>query len=67
MVDFAVVATRDLGLSPTDAICRAAILRFCSIMVTTMAAMLGGVPLMLARVPAQRFVSRSDTPWSGVC
>ena len=47
MVDFAIVATRDLGLSPADAIHRAAILRFRPIMMTTMAAMLGGVPLML--------------------
>jgi HAE1 family hydrophobic/amphiphilic exporter-1 len=47
MVDFAIVATRDDGLSPADAIRRAAILRFRPIMMTTMAAMLGGVPLML--------------------
>jgi HAE1 family hydrophobic/amphiphilic exporter-1 len=47
MVDFAIVAERD-GLSPTDAIRRAALLRFRPIMMTTMAAMLGGVPLMLS-------------------
>jgi len=49
MVDFAIVATRDDGLSPADAIRRAAILRFRPIMMTTMAAMLGGVPLMLGQ------------------
>ncbi|HMJ42143.1 MAG TPA: efflux RND transporter permease subunit, partial [Pseudolabrys sp.] len=38
---------RDQGLSPLDAIRRAALLRFRPIMMTTMAAMLGGVPLML--------------------
>ncbi|MDI3469021.1 MAG: Multidrug efflux system MdtABC-TolC, inner-membrane proton/drug antiporter MdtB-like [Pseudolabrys sp.] len=47
LVDFAIVGTRDQGLSPIEAIRRAAILRFRPIMMTTMAAMLGGVPLML--------------------
>jgi multidrug efflux pump len=45
MVDFAIVATRDDGLSPYDAIRRAALLRFRPIMMTTMAALLGAVPL----------------------
>ena len=49
MVDFAIVATRDDELSPADAIRRAAILRFRPIKMTTMAAMLGGVPLMLGQ------------------
>jgi HAE1 family hydrophobic/amphiphilic exporter-1 len=48
LVDFAIVATRE-GLSPIDAIRRAALLRFRPIMMTTMAAMLGGVPLMLGQ------------------
>ncbi|MFI5010858.1 MAG: multidrug efflux RND transporter permease subunit [Hyphomicrobiales bacterium] len=47
MVDFAIVAERDDHLSAHDAIRRAALLRFRPIMMTTMAAMLGGVPLML--------------------
>jgi HAE1 family hydrophobic/amphiphilic exporter-1 len=47
MIDFAIAAERDQGLSPLDAIRRAALLRFRPIMMTTMAAMLGGVPLML--------------------
>ena len=47
LVDFAIVAERDQGLSSTDAIRRAALLRFRPIMMTTMAAILGGVPLML--------------------
>jgi hydrophobic/amphiphilic exporter-1 (mainly G- bacteria), HAE1 family len=47
MVDFAIVAERDHHLSTVEAIRRAAILRFRPIMMTTMAAMLGGVPLML--------------------
>jgi HAE1 family hydrophobic/amphiphilic exporter-1 len=49
MVDFAIVAERDHGLSPLEAIRRAAIMRFRPIMMTTMAAMLGGVPLMLGQ------------------
>ena len=49
MVDFAIVAERDDHLSTVEAIRRAAILRFRPIMMTTMAAMLGGVPLMLGQ------------------
>jgi len=49
MVDFAIAAERDQHLSPVDAIRRAAVLRFRPIMMTTMAAMLGGVPLMLGQ------------------
>ena len=48
MVDFAISATRQEGLSPTEAIRKAALLRFRPIMMTTMAALLGGVPLMLS-------------------
>ncbi len=47
MVDFAIAAERDEHLSPEQSIRQAAILRFRPIMMTTMAALLGGVPLML--------------------
>jgi hydrophobic/amphiphilic exporter-1 (mainly G- bacteria), HAE1 family len=47
LVDFAIVAERDDHLSAHDAVRRAALLRFRPIMMTTMAALLGGVPLML--------------------
>jgi len=47
LIDFAMVAERDDHLSAHDAVRRAALLRFRPIMMTTMAAMLGGVPLML--------------------
>jgi HAE1 family hydrophobic/amphiphilic exporter-1 len=47
MVDFAISAERDEHLPPLEAIRKAATLRFRPIMMTTMAAMLGGVPLML--------------------
>ena len=49
LVDFAIVAERDAALPAQDAIRRAALLRFRPIMMTTMAALLGGVPLMLGR------------------
>lgn len=47
MVDFAISAERDERLEPEAAIRKAALLRFRPIMMTTMAALLGGVPLML--------------------
>jgi HAE1 family hydrophobic/amphiphilic exporter-1 len=47
MVDFAISAERHEHLSPEQSIRKAALLRFRPIMMTTMAAMLGGVPLML--------------------
>ncbi len=47
MVDFAIAAERDEHLTPEQSIRQAAILRFRPIMMTTMAALLGGVPLML--------------------
>ncbi|WP_347265088.1 multidrug efflux RND transporter permease subunit [Nitrobacter sp.] len=47
MVDFAIVAEREERLPPEESIRKAALLRFRPIMMTTMAAMLGGVPLML--------------------
>ncbi len=47
MVDFAISAERDEHLSSEESIRKAALLRFRPIMMTTMAAMLGGVPLML--------------------
>src|SRR5947209_2513455 len=47
MIDFAVNGTRVEGKSPEDAIFQAALLRFRPIMMTTMAALLGGLPLAL--------------------
>jgi multidrug efflux pump subunit AcrB len=47
MVDFAIAAERDRGLSAPEAIREACLLRFRPIMMTTMAALLAGVPLML--------------------
>ena len=47
MVDFALDAERELGMSPRDAIYQASLLRFRPIMMTTMAALLGALPMAL--------------------
>jgi multidrug efflux pump len=47
MIDFALDAERKEGMAPTDAIYQACLLRFRPIMMTTMAALLGAVPLAL--------------------
>jgi multidrug efflux pump len=47
MIDFALAAERKQGMKPKDAIYQACLLRFRPIMMTTMAALLGAVPLAL--------------------
>ena len=47
MIDFALVAEREQGKTPEEAIYQACLLRFRPIMMTTMAALLGGLPLAL--------------------
>jgi multidrug efflux pump len=47
MIDFAVDASRRENMSPEEAIYKACLLRFRPIMMTTMAALLGGLPLAL--------------------
>jgi len=47
MVDFAIEAEREQGISREEAIYQACLLRFRPIMMTTMAALLGGLPLAL--------------------
>jgi hydrophobic/amphiphilic exporter-1 (mainly G- bacteria), HAE1 family len=49
MVDFAIQAEREEHLSPMDSIRKACVLRFRPIMMTTMSALLGALPLMLGR------------------
>jgi multidrug efflux pump len=49
IVDFALEAERERGKNSTDAIYEASLLRFRPIMMTTMAALLGGIPLALGR------------------
>lgn len=48
MVDFALAAQRNQGLSAEQAIYQAALLRFRPILMTTLAAVVGAIPLMLA-------------------
>ena len=48
MIDFALEAERKQGLSPREAIHQAALLRFRPILMTTLAALFGAVPLMLS-------------------
>jgi len=47
MIDFALDAEREQGMNPRDAIHQAALLRFRPILMTTMAALLGALPLMV--------------------
>jgi len=47
MIDFALDAERNEGLAPRDAIYQACLLRFRPIMMTTMSALLGALPLMI--------------------
>ena len=48
MIDFALDAEREQGMSPRDAIFQAALLRFRPILMTTLAALFGALPLMFA-------------------
>ncbi len=48
MIDFALEAEREFGLAPRQAIHQAALLRFRPILMTTLAALFGAIPLMLA-------------------
>src|SRR4029077_10644710 len=45
MIDFALEAEREQGLPPEESIYQACLLRFRPIMMTTMAALLGAIPL----------------------
>jgi multidrug efflux pump len=48
MIDFALEAEREQGLAPREAIRQAALLRFRPILMTTLAALFGAIPLMFA-------------------
>jgi len=47
MIDFALAAQREQGLTPAEAIRQACVLRFRPIMMTTLAAAMGAVPIAL--------------------
>ncbi|EPN9383115.1 MdtB/MuxB family multidrug efflux RND transporter permease subunit [Cronobacter malonaticus] len=48
MIDFALAAEREQGMTPREAIYQACLLRFRPILMTTLAALLGALPLMLS-------------------
>ena len=64
MVDFAIQAEREQHLSPHDAIRQACLLRFRPIMMTTMAALLGALPLALGRGTGSELRQPLGSPWS---
>lgn len=51
LVDFAITAERERGLSPEDAISQAAVERFRPILMTTLASLFGALPLAFAEGP----------------
>ena len=51
MIDFALVGERNRGLNPEESIYEACLIRYRPIMMTTMAALLGGLPLALGTGP----------------
>jgi multidrug efflux pump len=55
MIDFAVDAERGRGLPPAEAIYEACLLRFRPIMMTTMASLLGAVPLIIGMGEGSEF------------
>ena len=59
MIDFALEAERNHGKSPEDAIYQACLLRFRPIMMTTMAALLGALPLALGSEPVRSCAAHS--------
>jgi multidrug efflux pump len=61
MIDFALEAEREQGKSPEEAIYEACLLRFRPILMTTMAALLGALPLMLGTGVG------SESLWSVAC
>ena len=63
MIDFALEAERKQGKGPAEAIYEACLLRFRPIMMTTMAALLGALPLALGRgVGSENFAVRWASP-----
>ena len=67
MIDFAIEAERDEHLSPKDAIYKACVLRFRPIMMTTLAALFGGLPLALGTGSGRSCAVRWGSRSSGGC
>jgi len=64
MIDFAIEAERREGLRPSEAIFQACLQRFRPIMMTTMAAMLGAVPLAIGFGEGAEFRRPLESPSS---
>ena len=64
MIDFALDAQRHHGMTPSEAIREACVLRFRPIMMTTLAALMGALPIALASAPAPSCASRWAWPSS---
>ena len=68
MIDFALEAERSAGKSPREAIYEACVLRLHPIMMTTMAALLAGLPLALGSgTPVPSYAARWASPSSAAC
>ena len=66
MIDFAIEAERNEGNSPEESIYQACLLRFRPIMMTTMAAMFGGIPIAISTEMARNCAGRWESPsWAG--
>jgi multidrug efflux pump subunit AcrB len=63
LVDFALEAERSRGLTAEQSIHEACLLRFRPILMTTMCALLGSLPLMLGTVLTQPIVLREASLW----
>jgi len=66
MIDFALEAERQHGLSSTEAITEACVMRFRPIMMTTMAAMLGALPLAFGSGGIEKiaFILQPSSEWA---
>jgi len=62
MIDFALAAERNEGLSARDAIFQACLLRFRPIMMTTSCALLGGMPLAIGLGTGSELRVRWESP-----
>jgi multidrug efflux pump len=67
IVDFALEAERKHGKDSTEAIYEASMLRFRPIMMTTMAALLAGIPLAVGAAWVRSCAGRWALPWSAGC
>lgn len=65
MIDFALAAEREQGMPPREAIYQACLLRFRPILMTTLAALLGALPLMLSTGVGASCGARWGSAWSG--